>query len=243
MRRLVVIAIACVSMFFVAPSTTSASTNGETTCVGVVTGVHDNVVVPQGATCVLSGATVRGNVKALKNSTLLLTFDTVHGNVVGDGANQVSGGHTTVDGNFEGGNGTEIVECDRCTVRGNIIATGGVVDNPGFDARIGPGTTVLEGNVQFTKMVGDVNVIETSVLKGNVQLTENFIPAKPPGSFNGLNVVDSFIAQDLQVIKNRGPGPKEVANNTVGQSLQCFENDPPFIGGPNTAPKKEGQCF
>jgi hypothetical protein len=34
----------------------------ETTCVGVVTGVHDNVVVPENEHCTLQNATVLGNV-------------------------------------------------------------------------------------------------------------------------------------------------------------------------------------
>jgi hypothetical protein len=56
-------------------------------------------------------------------------------------------------------------------------------------------------------------------------------------------VGSNTVSENLQVYKNTGPGTKQVIQNTAGQIVQCFDNSPPFIGGPNTAPKKEGQCF
>jgi hypothetical protein len=50
----------------------SAATASDSTCVGLLTGTHDNVVVPPGAACTLVGATVEGNVKALERSTLFV---------------------------------------------------------------------------------------------------------------------------------------------------------------------------
>jgi hypothetical protein len=35
---------------------------------------------------------------------------------------------------------------------------------------------------------------------------------------------------------------RKVTPNRVGENLQCFENDPPFIGQPNVAKQAEGQC-
>jgi hypothetical protein len=238
MRKLILATVAALVVMLVGAPPAAAE---ETTCVGVLTGVHDNVVVPKGAFCELTGATVLGNVKALEGAILRMRFDTIGGNVTGTGAQEMSAHQVTVGGNYEGDK-TEIVTCDtRCTIGGNFTAIEGVVDDPGFDARVGADTTV-EGNVQLGKMVGDLLVFASTV-HGNVQITESFIPPKPAAPFFGLDVRDSFIAGDLQVFKNRGPGPKVVAGNTVGQSIQCFENAPPFVGGPNTAPKKEGQCF
>jgi hypothetical protein len=74
-----------------------------------------------------------------------------------------------------------------------------------------------------------------TTFRGNLKIEEN-IPSV-------LDIGPNSIAQNMQVFKNRGTGPKAIANNTVGQNLQCFENQAPFVGGPNTAQKAEGQCF
>jgi hypothetical protein len=100
------------------------------------------------------------------------------------------------------------------------------------------GTTVQEGNVKIEKMIGDVVVSGSSVQKGNLQLFEN----QTVTGLLGIRVQNTEVAQDLQVFKNRGPSPKVVTGNTVGENLQCFENDPPFTGQPNVAKKAERQC-
>ena len=46
----------------------------------------------------------------------------------------------------------------------------------------------------------------------------------------------------MQVLRNLGPGSKTVMQNFVGH-LSCFDNSPPFIGGPNNAQQADGQCF
>jgi hypothetical protein len=190
----------------------------DTLCVGTLTGPHDNVVVPPGATCTLLNAQVQGSVKALEDSELRGGVNTVQGNVIGDKA--------------------EVVIFNASTVRGNIEIKEGEDDNPGRDVDIF-NTTVQEGNIKVEKMTGDITVEESHVLKGNIQIFENLIS----GTIFGLDIIRSDTAQDLQVFKNKGPEPKTVTGNTVGQNLQCFENDPPFEGGPNTAQKAEGQCF
>jgi hypothetical protein len=100
--------------------------------------------------------------------------------------------------------------------------------------------TVEEGNIQIERMQGDVVVRSVGVLspiRGNVKVEDNFTPA---GQF--LTVDFSDVAQNVQVFKNTGPGSKFVLGNTVRESLQCFENAPPFIGGPNVAREAQGQC-
>ncbi len=188
-------------------------------CVGVLTGPHDNVVVPPGAPCVLNNAQVKGNVKALENSRLLaiLGNNTVQGSVYGDKA--------------------EIVQFNNSTVRGNIEIKEGEVNDGGLDVNL-TNTTVQEGNVKIEKMAGEVIVNRSPVQKGNLQLFENLTVT----GLLGIRVANNEVAQDLQFFKNRGPSPKVVAGNTVGENLQCFENDPPFIGQPNVAKKAEGQC-
>jgi hypothetical protein len=200
----------------------------DTQCVGFLTGVHDNVVVPPGATCFLNNATVNGNVKALQDSRLFMTGDTVFGNVEGDKAENVS--------------------VRNSVVRQNILIKEGETPGPGFNDAIVCATTVQEGNIQVEKMAGEIvigafqafcqpNIVE----KGTIKVEDNLVVG---GAFFGLQIRQNQVAQNLQVFKNKGPGaPKVVQGNTVGQDLQCFENDQPFIGGPNAAQKAEGQCF
>ena len=78
------------------------------------------------------------------------------------------------------------------------------------------------------------------VLKGDIQVRENTIAP----FVRSLGVDNNFVLQgNVQVFKNAGEGRKTVQNNQVGKDLQCFENTPPFVGGPNVAQKREGQCF
>lgn len=228
-KELLLLGVLASLVLAVAPS---AAAN-DTPCVGTVTGMHDNIVVPPGQSCVVSGAIVRGNVKALQDSRLLVTGSNVRGSVEGDKA--------------------DIVQVVDSTVRENInIKEGGpVAAAPGFFLCAGGVTTpceavvlrvtVEEGNIQIERMEGDVVVRSVGVLspiRGNVKLEDNFIPA---GQFLTVDI-GTRVAQNLQVFKNKGPGSKFVLGNTVGESLQCFENDPPFFGGPNVAREAQGQC-
>ena len=58
-----------------------------------------------------------------------------------------------------------------------------------------------------------------------------------------LFIQDNVVAGHLKVLRNSGNNPKTVTGNTVGKKIQCFDNDEPFVGGPNVAQKAEGQCF
>jgi hypothetical protein len=73
------------------------------------------------------------------------------------------------------------------------------------------------------------------IANGNVKIEQNLI-------IGFMLVVGNEIAGNLQAFGNRGPGDKTVQGNVVGESVQCFENDEPFVGAPNTASKSEGQC-
>ena len=192
-----------------------------------LTGPHDNVVVPEGALCSIVGAQIKGNVKSLPGSILFISGGTtVGGSVEADKPDntQLFGVGNVVHGNIqvkEGGNGVQGVSvCGFTLPNGNILIekmNGGIFVG-------GPGCAFFGG--------GD------NVVKGNIKVFDNFITP----TF-GLQIGQNTVAQNLQVFENRGPGAKSVQGNTVGESIQCFKNDAPFVGGPNIAPKKEGQCF
>jgi hypothetical protein len=202
-----------------------ASAN-DTNCIGSITGFHDNVVVPEGATCTIFGAQIKGNVKALEDSILNISgATTVGGSIDADKPDntQIFGAGNVVRGNIqvkEGGNG----------VQGVSVC----------------GVTMPDGNIQIEKMNGGIFVGGSGcaafgggniLRKGGIKVEENFVTA----AF-GLRIGQNR-ADQIQVFKNKGPGAKTVTGNTVRQNLQCQKNKAPFVGGPNTARHKQGQCF
>ena len=201
-----------------------ASAN-DTTCIGSLTGFHDDVVVPEGASCTILNAQIKGNVKALPGSTLIMSGGTtVGGNIDSDKAEstQIFGAGNVVRGNIqvkEGGNGVQGVSV--CGVR------------------------LPDGNIEIEKMFGGIFVGGSgcaafgggNILRnGDIKVEENFVTA----TF-GLTIGQNRVDQ-LQVFKNKGPGAKTVVGNTVRQNLQCKKNQAPFVGTPNTARHRQGQC-
>jgi hypothetical protein len=202
----------------------SAGSSDDTQCVGALPpGVYDNVVVPPNAICTITNSTIRGNVKALERSRLVMTNDQVGGSIEGDKAN--------------------VVTVISSTIQGNVIIKEGIpgLGVPGLDF-FGSADVIRSnlpnGSIQIEKNRVDVVIQDNILTKGNLKLEDNF---SPPAFF--FFVDRNQVAQNLQAFKNRGPALKRVQLNVVGQTLQCFENDPPFVGGPNTAEQAQGQCF
>jgi hypothetical protein len=189
--------------------------DGDTPCVGALSGSFDDVTVPLGASCTLQHSTVRGNLRALADAQLYVLGTLVHGNIQGDGARvvQVAGGQ--VDGDIQ------------------IVAG----TSPGaLGAAVTGGTVVTGGNIQIQQMrTGRILIADAHVNTGNIQVTDNVVGHR-------LEILRNFSGANLQVFENTGAGQKTVAGNTVAQSLQCQGNDPPFTGLANTARDAEGQC-
>ena len=185
-------------------------------CVGVFPpGTYGNVTVPPGQFCFLRNSIVEGNVKALQDSRLIMDQDEVHGNVEGDKA--------------------DVVGVFASTIGGSIVAKEAVAAN----AVVQIERNRVRENIIVEKLEGPFLIVDQNTTEvGNIQVMENRID-------QWFFVRVNNVAQDIQVLKNTGPatGLKQVLLNTAGQSIQCFENDAPFVGGPNQAPKKEGQCF
>jgi hypothetical protein len=233
--KLLVLAVTAASavMLVAAP----AAQADDTICPpGLVGGIYDNVVVPQGESCTISGAVVQGNVKALKDSKLVIRDGSVVlGNVDGDRA--------------------DIVQVLSSTVRENVniksggpaappVPAGGVnctyLTNP-CEAFIST-TTVTDGNIQIENMVGTVFVRRTTVENGNVTVRSNHIPGPTAATGEFLSVeLENVFAQALNVARNTGSGIKRVTTNTA-KEIACRNNEPPFLGGPNFG-DASGQCF
>jgi hypothetical protein len=192
------------------------SSDSEVHCQGFLTGTFQNVIVRSGAFCSLFNSVLTGNLKALPGSQLSTLNNTIAGSIQADGA-------TFVD-----------IVGDR--VGGNIEIVGGPAGSQaGFlDYRV-LGATVMEGNIHVLKNQRTVFVQQNTLVKGNIQVEDNF-------NLVDFIVLANSVPRNIQVYKNMGSGPKTVAFNIAGQSVQCFENQQPFNGQPNTAPNLEGQC-
>lgn len=237
MRRLVsVLAASVAGSVLIGVGTTAYA--DDSVCTGGISGTHDNIVVPPGAACQVVNGDVRGNIKALENSILVVLSSSVRGSIDGDKAETVQLLENTVGGSIQ-------------------IKEGEVPNNDGaFDVFL-CGNTLPGGNIQVEKMRGSILVGDpppgeafTTTLcrrnlveRGNVKVEENVAIDFPGFPDTGFRVRGNTVGQNLQVFKNKGPATKRVEGNAVGQALQCVKNRLPFVGGPNSAAKAEGQCF
>jgi hypothetical protein len=184
-------------------------------CVGTLPpGTYQNVFVPPGASCFLSNSTLTGNLVALPGSKELTTQNNrIAGSIQADSVvNAVSLFQDEVGGNVE------------------------ISDGPGsFYGALN--LTLSQGNIHLIKNSGSLFVRGNRLLGGNLKVEDNAV-------FFIMFVFENDVRQNIQVFKNVnfGPGFKNVTFNTAGESVQCKENAPPFIGTPNVAPKLEGQC-
>ena len=254
MKKFVVASLLVVGVLLAgAPPAAAESTE----CTGVLTGTHDNVVVPTGAHCEMVDATVTGNVLVEPGASLRATSSEISGNVEGvDSAwvclqfgSELGGNLSVTGGNIGTTSGFDI----GVEVGGNVFVT----ENAGLTfvdaAEVG-------GNLEVTENTGTLE-IEHNTIGGNVSIAENSVPAAYTGgpatpAPGGCGVPTSFIlgaggmsvfnndasGSNMEVLDNVGPGNKQVVLNTVDH-LACFGNSPPFLGGPNAANQAEGQCF
>lgn len=229
MKRITLVGRVLMSAALVVLLASNAEAN-DTPCEGALSGTFDNVIVPPGATCYLSDSTVLGNVKALEHSRLRVDNSDIRGNVEGDKA--------------------DIVQIFFSDVHGQIsIKEGGLAATPapdfnvcGFGMNFTPcevlilGGNVFFGGIQVEKMVGTVLIAGVRV-RENVKVEANVVDVPEI-----LFLQNNRVQGNLEVFKNMGSGNKQVQGNTVQQSLQCFENEPPFVAAGNTAGNAQGQC-
>lgn len=224
--KLLFFAVLCSSVVTLIAAPTAQADDFQ--CAGVVTlGVFDNVVVPEGGFCDISNSQIRGNIKALRNSTLYVSGNNrIGGNVEADKASDVQIFNRGGPSNVISGNGVIVENSTATAICGAVIPNGDIiiVKNRGFALAI--------GGSPCTAFFGGGNTLD----KGNIKVEDSVISSL-------FEVSDNRVAQNVQVFKNAGAATKRVMNNTAGESVQCFDNVPPFIGGPNFAPKREGQCF
>jgi hypothetical protein len=226
--RLVVVAcMAALALLVAAPVAQADDTvcgiAGNPAIIVVLTGgPYDNVVVPEGGRCYIQFAVIRGNVKALPDSLLTLVGNEIGGNIIGDKADMVQVQQNTIGGDVhikEGGPNT--VEAAEVLVGSNTLTSGDIVVQK---------MTIVKG-----LLVGFTG--ENYVQNGNVTVEDNVILGGTSMSVDSQQIANG----NLHVFKNTGPGAKSVMKNNVSPNgdIQCYENEDPFVGGPNQgrAPK------
>lgn len=171
--RMVVVASALVAAAVFAPPALAE----ERTCSGAIgEGTLDNVRVPEGAICVLTGTAVKGTVKVERSATLSARDVRVVGNVQAENARDVLVVASTVGGSVQvkqGGGGT----VRRSIVTADIQYETNTLPLTAAENRVG-------GNIQVVGNRGGA-AITSNTVDGNLQCKENS-PA-PTGGGNRVH--------------------------------------------------------
>jgi hypothetical protein len=196
------------------PSLNTSGSPGSTHCEGTLPpGVYEKILVLPGATCFLSNSVITRDVTALPRSSLVMVDNQVGGSIESHNATQV------------------IVR--RGTVAGSVRIKGGGF--PGVAASVNE-VTVTGGDISVE------NVFSNIIFVGSNQVTNGGILASRNESLSDFQMQFNTVARDIEVYRNIGPGVKIVSLN-ASQAVRCEGNAQPFIGGPNFAAAREGQCF
>ncbi len=100
--RIKVFSIAAVAAALVAAVASAPARADERTCRGTIgSATVDNLRVPQGATCVLSGTRIKGTIKVERRATLKASRIRVIGNVQAEGARKVNVSLSRIGGSVQ----------------------------------------------------------------------------------------------------------------------------------------------
>jgi hypothetical protein len=180
-------------------------------------GSYDSVVVPPNATCSASGSTVSRTFTVGRGATLNGVGVTIGGSLIALGAENVRLVYFSVGGGviIRGGGGNLVIQSS--TVRGDVDISG------------------VHG---FIAIISN----ESPGALGRMRVVNNVLQPLDPTSTVGLNISSNQVGTDATVSGNRGRVEKNVQGNTVGGTLSCIGNEPPFLGTSNTATAFRGQC-
>jgi hypothetical protein len=201
-----------------APSIQGRSAAPVTICRGDLPfGSYINVVVPPNATCSASGSTVAQTLTVGRGASFFGGFVTIGGSLISVGA--------------------KYVRLTGFSVAGDVIVRGG-----GGDLTIL--TSTVRGVVDVSDVNGFIAVInnDSPGALGRLRVVNNTLKRLDPTSTVGLNVSSNQVRTNATVSANKGRVDKNVQGNTVGGTLSCVGNSPPFLGTFNTAQKFEGEC-
>ena len=133
-------------------------------------------------------------------------------------------------------NGTRVegtVKVERnATLTASTIRVKGNVQSEGFKNILLRQGSVVVGSVQLENGLkgGSGRVLNTRI-NGDLQFFQN----ESRMIARGNTILGNFQA-------NQNKGGLVIENNRIAENLQCESNNPPPVGGGNTAGDKEGQC-
>jgi hypothetical protein len=108
----------------------------------------------------------------------------------------------------------------------------GNIQSEGFQSVFIKEGSKVGGSVQLENgKSGGVGNVTATRINGDLQFFSNKARMVARGN---------TILANLQAVSNTGG--LVIQNNRIAQSLQCKQNNPPPVGGGNTAGDKEGQC-
>ncbi len=219
MRRFFSVAI--MGLAFSGLGSVAADAAPATQCTSTMSGTYQHVVVPEGATCTLAGATVTGNVTVLAGGTLYSTNTNVTGNIHARDAARV-----------------KIVGTEDTRLARNIFVRGttGNVTIGSEGCKVDP---PVAHNVMVRGTQGFVAICYVTT-KNNIMVTDNFGPIGVFNNTAGTNLVVSRnnLVNDL----GWANAAIRVSNNVAGVNLACRANTPAPRGFGNTAMHLQGQC-
>jgi hypothetical protein len=190
-------------------------------CNGAYKGkVVDDVTVPRGAACTLTGSTVRGDVVVLKDAYLQTTGTVVRGDVEGKRAQTVF-----IDTGSRIGGSVEAVRTIQFYVYNSTVGED-IEPERTVEAVQICGNTVRKGNVEVRRsgtdvLIGDplaVGCRGNIVKRGDIKVSRNFSLVE--FVLRGNTVMRG----DLEVMNNTGPTPKFVQNNLGIGRIVCRGN-------------------
>jgi hypothetical protein len=225
--------------------------------------VVQNVVVPEGAECILEGTQVRGDVLAKPNAAFLLIGPGT--SIRGDVRVRENAPTAAFEAEIRGS-----YRCERCLLHdltaakvGKHVTILGLQEGSFInDSTIGGNLTILDSEVaDFAFVVSETTVggnvlfagndgptaIEDNTIAGSLLVLGNDVAGSCGEPFcqggptleNG-RILGNSVGQSMLVAGN--DGPTTITGNDVRLTLACLDNDPPPVGGGNTARHKVGQC-
>lgn len=237
MKRITALSVAMVAAGFVlAPTAAHADDRVCTSSIGAET--VDNVQVPDGASCTLTGTVVEGNVTVGTGATLTATDVDVDGNIQAEGH-----GDVTVTGSSRVGGSVQIEQGASADVRGTTIT--GDLQYFSNTGTLSASDNTIGGNVQATQNSGGLD-IRGNTIGGNLQCSAN-----DPAPTGGDNVVEGS-AEDQCAALEGGTTPPPPAGTfcdtddhfheanidkvaaagiTQGDDDGCFRPDAPVTRG------------
>jgi hypothetical protein len=127
--------------------------------------------------------------------------------------------------------GTVKVE-SRAKLYANAVRVIGNVQSEGFQTIVVREGSRVGGSVQLENgRSGGTGKVISSRINGDVQFFSNDARMVAQGN---------TILANLQAVSNTGG--VVIKNNRISENLQCKQNNPPPVGGGNTAGDKEDQC-